>query len=326
MNQLPVSNGQRAIMVVITGVAAIAALVGVPSMTYWGSVWMRRASYHSATFQVEDAWLSGSQRNSRRFWMAKGKVDEVSESLSIRWKKDQLISPFMAGKAVQVHYNPRAIGVLFNGRSLRVLVLDDYLAAGRNFVMCLAGFLGPGIAVALIWFWRRLRRGSVNAAVKHRGAIQAGAVVVALACSGCGRSEAPTPGGVEGLSEDLRAFYDRGDTNALVAQVSTNDLPSVLLDAMKQSLLLPVSLGKVEVQSSKVFPVSEYKPTTGVPGVFEGKNLRWAVMPTHWVVLETRLLPPDIADGGQPSMNIKLEFAVAEINGRWRIIGPAYDD
>jgi hypothetical protein len=168
MNQLLVSNGQRAIMVVIAGLAAIAALVGVPSMTYWGTVWMTRTSYHPATFYVEDAWLSGSQRNSRRFWMAKGKIGEASESLSIRWKKDHLISPFMAGEAVQVRYNPHAIGVLFNGRSLRVLVLDDYLTAGRNFVVCLAGFLGPGVAVALIWLRRRLRRGSVNAAIKNQ--------------------------------------------------------------------------------------------------------------------------------------------------------------
>lgn len=299
--------------------------MGTPTVLFWATVWVKSSNYRVAAFQVQDASLSNPQRRFKRFWILNGLVEGRSERLVIPLNGGNQ-PPFAESDLLQVRYNPDGATVVFAGRSLRAITLDDYSVVGRKVAVSAACFFGPLVAVALLWFVRRLRRGSLNTADKYRGAIQVCAIVVALACSGCGRAQAPASGGLEGLSQDLKVFYERGDTNALVAQVSTSGVPPVLLEAMKQSLLLPVGLGKVEVNSSRVFPVSEYKPTTGVPGVHEGKKLRWAVMPTHWLVLETSLQPPSQAVGGRLSTSIKLEFAVAEIGGQWRIIGPAYDE
>lgn len=312
-------------LVVITGVFAAVALMGTPSVLYWAVVWAKYDGYRVAMFQVQDTSLSNPQRGFKRFWILYGHIEGRSEKFSVPWKSSANQSPFAIGDSVQVRYNSERATIGLAGRNVRAITLDEYSTVGRNLAVSAAGFFGPVVAVALLWFVRRLRRGSLNAADKYGGAIQVCAILVALACGGCGRAQGPASGGLKGLSQDLKVFYERGDTNALVAQISTNGVPPVLLEAMKQSLLLPVSLGKVEVNSSRVFPVSEYKPTTGVPGVHEGKKLRWAVTPTHWLVLETSLQPPSQADGGRLSTSIKLEFAVAEIGGRWRIIGPAYD-
>jgi len=315
----------KAVLVIVTGVFIAVALMGTPTVLFWATVWVKRNNYRVAAFQVQDTSLSNPQRRFKRFWILNGLVEGRSERLVVPLNASGNRPPFAAGDLLQIRYNQDGATLVLAGRSLRAITIDEYSAAGRNLAVSAAGFFGPVMAVALMWFVRRIRLGSLNAADKYRGAIQACVIMVAFACGGCGRAQAPATGGLEGLSENLKVFYERGDTNALVAQVSTNDVPPVLFEAMKQSLLLPVSLGKVEVHSSRVFSVSEYKPTTGVPGVYEGKKLRWAVMPTHWLVFETSIQPPPQADGGQLSTNIKLEFAVAKIDGRWRIIGPAYE-
>jgi len=320
------TDPRRAVLVIVTGVFIAVALMGTPTVLFWATVWVKSNNYRVAAFQVQDTSLSNPQRRFKRFWILNGLVEGRSERVVVPLNDSGHQPPFAAGDLLQVRYNPDGATVVLAGRSLRAITLEDYSVVGRNLAVSAAGFFGPLVAVALLWFVRRLRCGSLNTSDKYRGAIQACAIIVTLACSGCGRAQVPASAGVEGLSEDLKVFYERGDTNALVARVSTNGVPPVLLEAMKQSLLLPVSFGKVEVHSSRIFPVSEYKPTTGVPGVYEGKKLRWAVMPTHWLVLETGLQPPPQADGGRLSTNIKLEFAVAEISGRWRIIGPAYDE
>jgi hypothetical protein len=319
----PARNGWKAIWAVAVAVAAITAVVGTPSVTYWAAAWVNRPSYYAVAFQIEDTWLSGSQRNSRRFWMAKGKVESSNEVLSMRWKGTHGVSPFKGGESVQVRYNPNATAILFNGRSLRVLLPDDYLAAGRNLVTCAAGFFGPGLAVVFAWLFRSYRSSS---SLRLQHTARAAVAMIAIQCGGCGRNVPWTPATLESLSGSLKASYEGGDTNALIAQIATNSVPPILLEAMKQSLLLPVSLGKVEVQTVRSYAVSEYQPTTGVPGVYEGKRLRWAVMPTHWIVLETSCHPLRQAESGRLSTKIKMEFAVAEIDGRWRIIGPVYGE
>jgi len=316
----------KAVLVIVTGASIAVALMGTPTVLFWATVWVKSSNYRLAAFQVQDASLSNPQRRFKRFWILNGLVEGRSERLVVSLNAGGNQPPFAGGDLLQVRYNPDGATVILAGRSLRAISLDEYSVVGRNLAVSAAGFFGPLVVVSLLWFVRRLRRGYSSAADKYRGAIQVCAIVVALACSGCGRAQVPASGGLEGFSQDLKVFYERGDTNALVAQVSTNGVPPVLLEAMKQSLLLPVSLGKVEVNSSRVFSVSKYKPTTGVPGVHEGKKLRWAVTPTHWLVLETSLQPPSQAVGGRLSTNIKLEFAVAEIGGQWRIIGPAYDE
>lgn len=320
------TDPRRAVLVIVTGVFIAVALLGTPTVLFWATVWVKSNNYRIAAFQVQDTSLSNPQRRFKRFWILNGFVEGRSERVVVPLNDSGHQPPFVAGDLLQVRYNPDGATAVIAGRSLRAITLDEYSVVGRNLAVSAAGFFGPVVAVGLLWFVRRLRRGSSNAADKYRRAIQVCVILVAVACSGCGRAQVPESGGLESLSEDLKVLYERGDTNALVAQVSTNGVPPVLLEAMKQSLLLPVSLGKVEVHSSRVFPFSEHKPTTGVPGVYEGKKLRWAVMPTHWLVLETSLEPPPQADGGRLSTNIKLEFAIAEISGRWRIIGPAYDE
>ncbi|MBM3846662.1 MAG: hypothetical protein FJ405_10325 [Verrucomicrobia bacterium] len=151
-------------LIVLTGVFAAVALMGTPTVLYWAVVWAKYDGYRVATFQVQDTLLSNPQRGFKRFWILHGHIEGRSEKLSVPWKSSVNQSPLFIGDSVQVRYNSEAPTIGLAGRNVRTITLDEYSAAGRNLAVSAAGFFGPVVAVALLWFVRRLRRGSLNAA------------------------------------------------------------------------------------------------------------------------------------------------------------------
>ena len=105
--------------------------------------------------------------------MAKGKVGASNEVVATRWKKAKEGSPFRVGELGEVRYNGRATAILFNGRSLRVLVPDEFHSAGENFLKCAVGFYGPGVLLMVGWLGLRRqnsRRKVRNGSMEHPSA------------------------------------------------------------------------------------------------------------------------------------------------------------
>lgn len=211
------------------------AWAGPLFVIYWGIVCANSGNYHIAEFQVLDAYKSNPQKNFNRFWIFNGLVEGHSERLSVPMKANVRQPPFAAGEKVKVRYNPAGSTITMVERSLRVLTIDDYAAAGRNLVLIAAGCFGPGVFVGLLWLVRRLRQGGfMNAPDKCRGAIQICAIVGALACTGCEHNQTAAKAGLEDFASNLKMLYEHGDTNALFAQVLTNGVPPALLEPMNQ--------------------------------------------------------------------------------------------
>lgn len=181
--------------------------------------------------------------------------------------------------------------------------------------------------VNLVGVLRHIWLGSLQMITAWHPIVRVCAIVAALAvCCGCMGARPPKPNGINDFRSDLKSYLETGDVNALLSKLSTDEVPPPLLETIKKMFVGMFDSGEMKVQSSHLYPVSEYQPTTGIPGVYEGRQLRWATEPTHFAVFETKIQMKDQDKNNQTQMKIKLELAIAEIEGRWRIIGPAFDE
>lgn len=124
------------------------------------------------------------------------------------------------------------------------------------------------------------------------------------------------PISVEELASRLRHSYQQKNAADFLNNYYVEGTPKDLLSGITNSIAANWGQGKWVVESVRVIPFSEYKPTTAVPGEINGKKLKWLIPPSHWIILAAKMPKDDPLQGG-----IKIELAAVRHNDRWWVIG-----
>ena len=129
----------------------------------------------------------------------------------------------------------------------------------------------------------------------------------------------------EEFANQLREFHKTGDAKAIVSLISTTGVPGELLQGMKDMLPSIIESGPFEITNVQTLPFDNYTSITGAPGMYDGKPLRWATRPTYWVVIDVMRIQT-AQEKGHLTTTFEFEYAIKEVDGRWRIIAPTYSN
>lgn len=127
------------------------------------------------------------------------------------------------------------------------------------------------------------------------------------------------------FAKELRGSYEKKDGAWMLGKAEKDGVPVELVAAREQLMRSYWGVGNLKVTSVDTFAFGEYTPT-GAPGEFQGRKLRFVGKPTHWVVLRAASPKAKAAEEGTINTQVKLEFAVFQKDGAWRIAGATYAD
>ena len=146
-------------------------------------------------------------------------------------------------------------------------------------------------------------------------------ITVLVTCFCCYGAEKGA-GSVEQLVKIVRTSYEKKDPATLLRHFYVKGSPAEVSAAITNTIRTVWGEGKWAVTGVEAVPFAKYEPTTGVPGAFNGKKLEWLAPPTHWIILKGEL--PKETKEEAASGSLKVEFAVAEIEKEWWLLGVRY--
>jgi hypothetical protein len=126
-------------------------------------------------------------------------------------------------------------------------------------------------------------------------------------------------GSVEELVKVVRVSFEKRYPEMLLRHFYVKGSPAEVSAAITNSIRTIWGEGKWTATTVEAVRFAEYQSTTGVPGAFNGKKLEWLAPPTHWIVLKAEAPKDEAAKG-----NMKVEFAVAEREKEWWLLGVKY--
>lgn len=130
---------------------------------------------------------------------------------------------------------------------------------------------------------------------------------------------------LEEFSKQVRKSYEKKDGEWMVKQTETNGVPAEIIQGLSAFLKGWWGTGNLEVTNVETFRFGDYEAQSA-PGQFQGRKLRFVGNPTHWIVLQAGSPKPKPGEQNAPKMEAKLECAVFQKDGHWRIAGATYAD
>ena len=132
------------------------------------------------------------------------------------------------------------------------------------------------------------------------------------------------------FARNVASARARNDAAWMLNQLPSSRIPHDVLESYTDRLRRFFADRKLVLADVKLFRFPDYRPDSPSPGTFAGRKLKYLTQPTHWVVVETATPSPPSgspsASGNSTSASAKMECPVAQVGGRWQIVGWKFAD
>jgi len=147
-------------------------------------------------------------------------------------------------------------------------------------------------------------------------------VVLLAACFALGSIPSCSKSGaddLDGLAELVREAIENNQPRKLYAATYFQGADPEVEKAMRE-LFESLDFSELPYVSLEVHEFADFKPDFELPGNLYGRELKWLVEPSHWIVAKATS-NKDEEDSGS---YFTLALASALIDGKWRIVGATY--